>query len=141
MVPAAYLDECVHTGLPALLRQRGYEATAACDAGVIGVNDAEQLAYASARGWVIVSHNARHFVRLHRALQAQGKPHGGIVILGEARPLSRLALRVAMMLDWLETQGHRSKLVKWGTLQLLLTQGYRLPGYTEEEMRHALGQG
>ena len=46
-----------------------------------------------------------------------------------------------MLLDWLGTMpDHRSQIFKWGHLQALLEQGYRLPGYTEDEVRLALAR-
>ena len=35
---------------------------------------------------------------------------------------------------------HRSRLFKWGHLQELLEQGYRLEGYSLEEIRLALAR-
>lgn len=44
------------------------------------------------------------------------------------------------MLDWVGTQPYRSRLFVWGQLQHLLEQGFRLPGYTEDKVRAALGR-
>ena len=48
-------------------------------------------------------------------------------------------LRVAMMLDWIADQPHASRLFVWGHLQQLLERGFRLPGYSEEEVQQVLG--
>ncbi|MGH2350960.1 MAG: DUF5615 family PIN-like protein, partial [Chloroflexota bacterium] len=106
----------------------------------LGLEDDAQLAYATAHDLIIVSHNARHFQRWHQAFQRHGWPHGGIVLVPDTGPLSRLELRMAMLLDWAGTEERRSRLFKWGDLQARLTQGFRLPGYSEEDHRHALGQ-
>jgi hypothetical protein len=46
-----------------------------------------------------------------------------------------------MMLEWIVTHGDpRSRLFSWGTLQELLEQGFRLPGYTEQDVQLALGR-
>ncbi|MBI4491684.1 MAG: hypothetical protein HY690_02710 [Chloroflexi bacterium] len=46
-----------------------------------------------------------------------------------------------MLLDWIATfPDHRSRLFKWGQLQELIEQGYRLPGYSEAEVQLALGR-
>ena len=140
--PPVYLGECVDVALADALQQRGFAVTLARDHGPTGASDEQQIAYATQRDWAILSHNARHFQRWHRTFIEQRRPHGGIILLPETGPLSRLAVRAAMMLDWIGLQGdHRSRLFKWGQLQLLLTGGYRLPGsaYTEGEVRHALG--
>jgi hypothetical protein len=140
--PHAYLDECVDVALAQTLRHRGFSVTLARDHGPVAASDEQQLAYATGRGWTILSHNARHFQRWHRTFLEQGRPHGGIILIPDTGPLSRLTIRAAMMLDWVGVQGHyESRLFKWGQLQLLLTQGYRLPGsvYSEDDVRHGLG--
>ena len=105
------------------------------------VDDTAQLAYASASGWTIMTHNARHFRRLHRSFLLERREHGGIVVLPEKPPFERLVVRAAMMLTWLGTlSGVNSTLVTWGQLQEQLESAYRLPGFTEDEIRLALGR-
>jgi hypothetical protein len=141
MLPSAYLDECVDVRLADGLRQRGFAALTAAEAGTSGTGDEEQLTFATTRGSVIISHNRRHFQRLHVAALRDHQAHGGIVILPESRQLTRLIIRAAMMLDWLGAQGdYRSRYFTWGNLQYLLTQGYRLSGYSDAEVRLALAQ-
>ena len=70
---------------------------------------------------------------------SQGRTHGGIVILPGPRPLPQLSVRAAMMLDWLATMtDYRSQLFRWGDLQIKLTQGYRLVGYSNDDLELAL---
>ncbi len=46
-----------------------------------------------------------------------------------------------MMLDWIAMQpDHRNQLFRWHDVQYWLTQGNRLPGYTEDDVRIALGR-
>ncbi|MBI3973299.1 MAG: DUF5615 family PIN-like protein [Chloroflexi bacterium] len=138
--PPAYLDECVDLTLTEGLRLRGFTVTAALDEGQLGRDDDEQILHATRHGWIIVSHNIRHFERWHRTFRSRDISHGGIILLPDTGPISRLTLRAAMMLDWIGQQDYRSKLFKWGDLQMVLTQSFRLPGYSEDEVRHALGQ-
>ena len=139
--PPVYLDECVDVALADALRRRGFIVTIARDHGPVGAGDEEQILYATSRGWIILSHNARHFRRWHRAFVETGRSHDGMILIPETGPVSRLALRAAMMLDWIATLGdHRGRLFRWGDLQYQLTQGYRLPGYDEADARLALGQ-
>ena len=68
-----HLDEHVSPAVAAGLRLRGIDATTANEAGLGGASDAEQLAFASRAGRVMVTHD-RHFTQLH----AEGEPHSGI---------------------------------------------------------------
>jgi hypothetical protein len=46
-----------------------------------------------------------------------------------------------MLLDWLGTLDHyRSRLFLWNDLQRRLLDGFRLPGYTEDEVREVVGR-
>jgi hypothetical protein len=139
--PAIYLDECVDGRLAVVLRQRGYSVTTAADEHLTGVDDETQLAYATSNGLAIVSHNSRHFWRLHRGYLQQGRLHHGIFILPQRVTLDVLTVRAAMLLDWAaERQDPQGELYQWGKLQALLEYGHRLPRYTDADVRLALGR-
>ncbi len=107
---------------------------------MLGASDERQLEHATSRELVILSHNRRHFRRLHAVYQQQGDPHGGIVLL-PAAPLPWLQVRAAMMLDWAATfQSYRSRIFQWNDLQMELATGYRPTGYSEDDIRLSLGQ-
>jgi hypothetical protein len=92
---------------------------------------------------VLLTYNRRHFRRLHRDWLAAGRSHAGIVVVPQTPPLSRRVLRIALLLDWLAglgAGGHHSRLFQWDDLQQLLHAGSRLTGYTEDEVRDALGE-
>lgn len=139
--PPAYLDECVDEPLAEALRKRGFDILTALEAGNLAEPDHNQLAYATQVGRVIISYNRAHFLRLHRAAQAQDQPHAGIILLPQLPPLSRRVVRASMMLDWLAGRDHHFRLFSWGDLQQDLLRGYRIPvgTYTEADARHALG--
>src|SRR5205823_3647899 len=91
--PPCYLDECVDQGAAQILRERGNAATTVHDHGMRGAADDEQLEFAVQRGWVLVSHNERHFLRRHRTYGAQGRSHAGILIVPETpSPRGRIRL-------------------------------------------------
>lgn len=137
--PPAYLDECVDHALVAALRDRGFAVTAAVDEGLTELSDEDQLAFASAKGWLLLSHNERHFRRLHYDYLARRQPHGGIALVTQRPPLELLTARSALLLDWIGALGPcQSRLFKWGQLQQLLEVGYRLPGYSEAEVAFEL---
>src|SRR5690242_16110870 len=73
-----YFDEHVHAAISSGLQARGIDVLTAQAAGRANkrIPDDEQLAYATARGLVIVT-NDRDFIRLHR----EQIPHAGIIML------------------------------------------------------------
>ncbi len=134
--PDIYFDECVNWYLAVRLRQRGFSVTTARDARMAGKTDAEQLAYATHIDALLVSYDSLDYRRLHRISTA----HSGIVLIGNVR-LDRQEVRTAMLIDWAATfPDHRSRLFRWHELQQRLIAGLRLPGYSEEDVRMALGQ-
>jgi Domain of unknown function (DUF5615) len=138
--PAACLDECTHLDLVDTLRRRGFSVTSLQIVGPRGATDDLVLQRVSELGCVLVTHNVSDFKAWHATFQRQGRAHGGIIGLPQTRPFRRLEHRVAMMLDWLGTQPYTSRLFLWGHLQQLLERGFRLPGYSDDEVREALGQ-
>jgi hypothetical protein len=138
--PAACLDECTHLDLVHALRRRGFSVTSLQLVGPRGAADDLVLERATALGCALITHNVTDFKRWHATFITQGRAHGGIICLPQTRPFRRLELRAAMLLDWVGTQPHASRLFLWGQLQRLLEQGFRLPGYTEGEIQEALGR-
>lgn len=134
--PRVYVDECVRFDVVIALRERGFVVSSAHNTVMAGKDDTAQLAHSTAIDVVIVTYNRWHFRRRHLQMQ----PHGGIAILADvALPLQEI--RAPMLLDWLATMtDYRSQLFGWGALQQLLIGGFRLDGYTEDEVRRALGQ-
>jgi hypothetical protein len=140
--PPVYLDENADHGMVEPLRQRGFFVTTAQAEGIVGVDDDAQLAYATSNGYAILSHNRKHFKRLHRQCQQLGTEHAGIILIPQRGPLDRLIIRTAMTLDWIaqDYPNPRNSLFNWGTLQDLLSQGYVPHGYTSAEIDLALGR-
>ena len=108
------------------------------DAGMAGASDAEQLAYATGRRAMIVTLRFAGFRGCieHRTLRiAASSPY-------QRRWISIWQeIRAAMLIDWAATlPDHRSQLFRWHDLQQRLIGGVRLPGYSEEDVRLALGQ-
>lgn len=60
------------------------------DADLRGASDADVLAFASAKGRVLVTENIRDFVPLSNAWTAQGRTHAGILLISSKRfPMNR----------------------------------------------------
>jgi Domain of unknown function (DUF5615) len=139
--PSAYLDECMDIKLAEALHRRGFTAVTTSAARMLGATDEDQLLYAGAQGMVLVTHNRRHFRRLHRLFQEEQRLHGGIILLSRTTPLSRLTMRTTMMLDWIASlDDFHNRLFSWGTLQDLFDDGYDLPGYSDQDVRYAIGR-
>src|SRR4051812_23975075 len=99
--PPAYLDHCIDQRLAVRLRQRGFMVTTTYAEGNPTLKDEDQLTFAATRGWVLVTHNKVDFQQHHRDWTRQGRQHGGIVAIPQG-PLTRVELRVAMLLDWID---------------------------------------
>jgi predicted nuclease of predicted toxin-antitoxin system len=90
----------VSAELAYLLRGRGFRVTTTQEAGLVGTTDAQQLAFATANGRAILTHNRVHFEALAREYFAEGKPHAGIII-AVRRNTPELARRVLLLLNLL----------------------------------------
>ena len=134
-----YLDECVDHRLARFLAARGYAVLTAQAAGMLGAGDDEQLRYAARHDLLIVSHNQRHFRAWHARFVQAGTPHRGILLVPFS-PLPLIALRTALLLDWIVTfDDRRSRVFRWNEIQQLVASGDRPAGYTEQQIRQALG--
>lgn len=137
-----YLDHCVDDGIAEYLRQRGEQVVLARLEGMARAEDDDQVRYATARRWLMVSTNERDYVRIHRNFRAGVQQHSGIVTVPQKGSLLRQQLRCVMLLDWIaaEHAETRNRLFRWTDLQQLLNGGYTLPGHTDEERAVALGR-
>ena len=93
-----YLDEDVDVGLALVLRAKGHYAETTNEAGNKSASDESQLIYAMQHETVLVSHNRRHFRRLHRTWMITGKQHEGI-ILSRHLHLRELERRLTIFLN------------------------------------------
>ena len=89
---AFYLDHNVHRGLAQLLRTGGHDAVATHEISLERATDDVQLLTAAEHGWIMVTHNRKDFVLLHRAWRRWSRAwnvtpeHAGVVILPQGRP-------------------------------------------------------
>jgi predicted nuclease of predicted toxin-antitoxin system len=80
---ALYIDEDITSELAPALRERGFEAQSASEAGLLRADDARQLAYAAEHGMTLLTCNASHFLNLARQYASAGQTHSGIIISSE----------------------------------------------------------
>ena len=75
-----HLDESVSNAIALGLRRRGIDVTTTSEAGLIGVSDTEQIAFALSENRILITHDD-DFVILHRS----GITHGGITYCDQKR--------------------------------------------------------
>jgi hypothetical protein len=138
--PPALLDEDVRLGLISTLKDRGFDVVSVQTVGPRGVDDTKVLERATELGRVLITHNTVDFKTVHGSFVRLERAHRGIICLPQRGSLERRTLRTAMMLDWLASQPHESRLFVWGQLQQLLERSFQIPGYSEEEVRVAIGR-
>jgi hypothetical protein len=138
--PSLYLDECVDVALVNRLRLWGFFATTTVQEGNTGATDEQQLVYAARYNFVFLTHNRRHFRRWHLIFIAQGQSHGGIIVL-PLGPLEQVTIRTALLLTWLMTlPDYHNELFEWGAVERVLIQGWKPQGFTDHDIRLALGR-
>lgn len=98
-----HLDNDVAAELQVLLQRNGHDVTAAEPAGLAYAGDEEQLLFAAQNHRILVTHNTKDFVLLHRAwlrwTRAWEIPdqHSGILVIAQVKPRERSILAQAVM--------------------------------------------
>ena len=85
-----YADEDFLYGVVVELRQLGHDVLTVQGAGQRGGDDSQVLAYATGLGRAVLTHNRRHFVRLHRHTPS----HSGILVCTRDNDFAALAARI-----------------------------------------------
>lgn len=106
-----YLDEdAQRTSLIRALRARQIDVLTTNESDLVGISDAEQLAFAASQNRVIFTFNRGDFLQLHTEYLKNGRHHAGIIVSDQLeigvvirRLLKLLDARSAeQMQDWLE---------------------------------------
>ena len=93
-----FLDEDVDVLVADLIKARGFAAFTTTGEGRKGVSDAAQMAYASANGLTLLTHNRVDFEALAQEYFAAGQNHYGVIIAVRRSP-QELAQRALIMLN------------------------------------------
>ncbi len=141
-VSTVYLDECVIRSIARFLSERGVQIIRAQEVGMTAVSDEAQVRHATANGWLLLTTNMQDFIRLHARFRANKQMHSGIVTIPHTDVPRRLAIRSAMMLDWIaaEYPDTLNRLFRWTDLQQQIIGGSVPTGYTDAEIALALGK-
>lgn len=91
--PSIYLNENVAVRLAQLLKQRGISAIHTLHVNPPSLSDNQQLQYAAGYGYILLTHNRKHFRHLHNEWIYHGKKHAGILVVRHDTP-ERLAERI-----------------------------------------------
>jgi hypothetical protein len=75
-----YLDEHIQISLAGALKARGIDILTTQEAGNIGLDDMNQLAFATKNRRALFSFNKRDFARIHYEWMALKRPHAGIIL-------------------------------------------------------------
>jgi len=75
-----YTDEDIYGELAEALRKRGVDAESTAEAGNLGLEDREQLAYAVTQKRAILTFNRDHYERLAVEYFLNDREHYGIII-------------------------------------------------------------
>ncbi len=100
-----HLDEHIDFAVAQGLRRRGIDVTTTADAGLLGADDADHIAFAVANGRVIVS-NDPDFLRLHD----QGVEHTGIAYCHQqSRSIGEMIRALELIWEILEPEEMRNR--------------------------------
>ncbi len=72
---ALYLDEHIQISLAEALRARGIDILTPQEAQNTGLEDIQQLAFATENSRVFLSYNKRHFAKIHYQWMDINRPH------------------------------------------------------------------
>jgi hypothetical protein len=141
-IPTVYLDECVNRSTAHFLSERGAQIIRAQEVRMIAVSDEAQVRYAITNGWLLLTNNMQDFIHLHTRFRATNQSHSGIITVPFTAVPERLALRCAMMLDWINAEfpDPQNRLFRWTDLQQRMIGGYTLEGYSDAEIALALSR-
>lgn len=108
-----YTDEDVTTALAVGLRERGFNAQSAAEAGQLEADDESQLEYAAAHNMALMTQNEKDFAPLARQWADNNREHSGIII---SAPFTReqfgeLLRQTLRLLDTLTADELRNALV------------------------------
>jgi predicted nuclease of predicted toxin-antitoxin system len=93
-----YIDEDITHKLAKVLRERGFDAVAAYEAGNIGVPDPVHLEFAASQRRALLTCNARDFAPLFDKWWEASKEHYGIIVSNQLE-FGEMLRRVLNLLD------------------------------------------
>ena len=111
---ALYTDEDVTSELAPAIRDRGFAAQSAAEAGLLNEEDEVHLAYATEHGMAILTYNAHDFLVLARQYADTDTSHAGIIISSEQfsrKQFGELLHRVLRLMNSLSAHEMHNRVV------------------------------
>ena len=102
-----YVDADITPKLARTLRQRGYDALSAHEAGNADAPDSEQMAFAAAQGRALLTCNTGDFTIIFEDYWYTDREHFGVIV-SEQLELGEMIRRVARLLDTIGTDDMRN---------------------------------
>lgn len=91
-----FTDEDVYGQVAPGLRAAGFDAVSTPEAGRIGADDPDQLAWAGREGRTLITFNVGDFARLHHDWINRGLHHHGLIV-SQQRPLGDVLRRLIQL--------------------------------------------
>lgn len=104
-----YLDEHIQSALGESLRARGVDILTTQEARNIGVEDVDQLLFASQNNRSLLSYNKRHFAKIHSDWISTKRSHG-VIILSDQLPAGIVLRRLMRLYFSLTSADMRNRL-------------------------------
>jgi hypothetical protein len=109
-----YFDEDVDARLAEALRRRDYDVKTTVEAGLLEASDEEQLLYAASQQRALVTHNIKHFPKVHATWVKAGWEHWGIIILVGHSAVSAWLRRMENLLNRFSAEELQNRLLFLG---------------------------
>jgi hypothetical protein len=142
--PAVIVDEDFPTPVARLLRERLAAPVELVAGGALsGAHDEALVAHAASRGGVIISHNRRDRARFReyvRAWRERGNDTVSVLLLPRDVDDERLLLRTLLLVAWYAASSPpKPETFIWNDVAQPLLHGHGIPGFSNAEIRRALG--
>lgn len=98
-----YFDEDISIVVAKIVRAHGFKAVCASEVKECGITDEEQLKYAAKNSHILVTHNIRDFIKLHKDSVEKEFNHSGIILARRRRDNYEFARRLLEFLKQAET--------------------------------------
>ena len=105
------LDEHIWEGLADALAQRGYDVIHITNTDQRSLDDEPLLAFATAQGRAVLTHNARHFVPLVIRWYETRREHAGVILSAQLPP-GELLRQVTKLLSTLSADELKNT-IRW----------------------------